>query len=59
VPNARWVEFIPQLDDITLSRVRIEDGFAVAPMQPGLGIEWNWDAIGKRQKANLTREDGR
>jgi L-alanine-DL-glutamate epimerase-like enolase superfamily enzyme len=59
VPNARWVEFIPQLDDITLSRVRIEDGFAVAPMQPGLGIEWNWDAIGERQKANLTREDGR
>jgi L-alanine-DL-glutamate epimerase-like enolase superfamily enzyme len=59
VPNARWVEFIPQLDDITLSRVAIEDGYAVAPLQPGLGIEWNWDAIGRRQKTNLAVEQGR
>ncbi len=56
VPNARWVEFIPQLDDITLSRVLIQDGFALAPMEPGLGIEWNWETIGRRQKANLVRE---
>ena len=41
VPNARWVEYIPQLDDLTTSRLRIEDGHAVAPETPGLGIEWD------------------
>jgi len=59
VPNARWVEFIPQLDDITESRVRIEDGFALAPTGLGLGIDWNWDAINRRQKAALTVQDGK
>jgi len=57
VPNARWVEFIPQLDDITHSRVHIEDGFAHAPATVGLGIEWNWDAIGQRQKVATTVTD--
>jgi L-alanine-DL-glutamate epimerase-like enolase superfamily enzyme len=59
VPNARWVEFIPQLDDITESRVQIEAGYAVAPAGVGLGIEWNWDAIGRRQKASLTVSEAR
>jgi L-alanine-DL-glutamate epimerase-like enolase superfamily enzyme len=27
VPNAAWVEHIPQLDDITTSRVLIKDGY--------------------------------
>jgi len=58
VPNARWVEFIPQLDDITTSRVRIEDGFAWAPETAGLGIEWDWQAIGRRQKALRTVGEG-
>jgi len=53
VPNARWVEFIPQLDEITASRVRLEDGFAVAPESAGLGIDWDWAAIERRQKASL------
>lgn len=59
VPNARWVEYIPQLDAITESRVRIEDGYAVAPESAGSGIEWNWDAIGRMQKAGLTLSDTR
>jgi L-alanine-DL-glutamate epimerase-like enolase superfamily enzyme len=58
VPNARWLEFIPQLDDITENRVRIEDGFALAPSGAGLGIDWNWDAIDRRQKAGMTVTDG-
>jgi L-alanine-DL-glutamate epimerase-like enolase superfamily enzyme len=45
VPNAPWVEYIPQLDSITHSRLRIAQGCAVAPEQPGLGIDWNWPAI--------------
>ena len=54
VPNAAWVEYIPQLDDITTSRIRVEGGYAFAPDTSGLGIEWDWPVIGKRQTADLT-----
>lgn len=47
VPNAAWVEYIPQLDDITTSRIRIEDGHAIPSTEPGLGISWDWAAIEK------------
>jgi L-alanine-DL-glutamate epimerase-like enolase superfamily enzyme len=47
VPNAGWVEYIPQLDDITNSRIRIEGGYAIPSDQPGNGIEWDWNAIRK------------
>jgi len=50
VPNARWVEYIPQLDDLTTSRLRIEDGHAVAPETPGLGIEWDANQLKARRK---------
>ena len=48
VPNAWMLEYIPQLDAITESRVTIENGRALAPGTPGLGIGWDWDAIGAR-----------
>jgi L-alanine-DL-glutamate epimerase-like enolase superfamily enzyme len=48
VPAARWVEYIPQLDAVATSRLAIEDGHAVAPDVPGLGIEWRWDEIERR-----------
>jgi len=47
VPNAAWVEYIPQLDDITTDRLRIDKGFAIPSDAPGLGIAWDWKAIGK------------
>ena len=47
-PAATWVEYIPQLDDITHRRIRIADGCAHAPDTPGLGIDWDWDAIAAR-----------
>ena len=53
VPNAAWVEYIPQLDDITTSRIRVEDGYAYPPDTPGLGIEWDWGEIAKRQVADM------
>ena len=53
VPNAAWVEYIPQLDDLTTSRMRIENGFAIPSDRPGLGIEWDWKAIGKRAGAPI------
>jgi L-alanine-DL-glutamate epimerase-like enolase superfamily enzyme len=45
VPNARWLEYIPQLDALTIERMRIEGGHAVASTAPGLGIAWDWAAI--------------
>lgn len=45
VPSGRYVEHIPQLRAITKHGIRIEDGFAVAPDTPGLGIDWDLDAM--------------
>ena len=51
VPNGRWVEYIPQLDSITKSRLAIRDGKAYASSEPGLGIDWDWEAIARLAKA--------
>lgn len=45
VPNAPLLEYIPQLDPITKSRLAIRNGLAYAPAEPGIGIDWDWDAI--------------
>lgn len=45
VPNSRWLEFIPQLDMLTHTGMRIEGGRAIPSDQPGLGIAWDWAAI--------------
>ncbi len=49
VPNGRWVEYIPQLDDITVQTMTIHEGHAVPPDDPGIGIEWNFEAIEARR----------
>jgi L-alanine-DL-glutamate epimerase-like enolase superfamily enzyme len=54
VPNAAWIEHIPQLDAITTSRLEIEDGYAVVPTAPGLGIDWDMTAIERRAETKLT-----
>jgi L-alanine-DL-glutamate epimerase-like enolase superfamily enzyme len=54
VQNGRYVEYIPQLDDITGKRMRIEDGFALAPEEPGIGIDWDWDAVKAKSIAEFT-----
>jgi L-alanine-DL-glutamate epimerase-like enolase superfamily enzyme len=54
VPNARWVEYIPQLDDLTTERMAIKDGHAVPSPKPGLGIEWNWPEIERRRVGGRT-----
>ena len=48
-PAAAWVEYIPQLDSVASSRMAIEHGHALVPDAPGLGIEWDWDALRARQ----------
>ncbi|MCU0885758.1 MAG: mandelate racemase/muconate lactonizing enzyme family protein [Beijerinckiaceae bacterium] len=47
VPNGRYVEYIPQLDDITLSHMTVQDGRALPSNEPGLGIEWDHAAIAR------------
>ncbi|MEO8279570.1 MAG: mandelate racemase/muconate lactonizing enzyme family protein [Ideonella sp.] len=54
VPASAWVEYIPQLDSIADSRLRIEDGFALAPDHIGLGIEWDWGIIADRARIHHT-----
>jgi L-alanine-DL-glutamate epimerase-like enolase superfamily enzyme len=53
VPNARWVEYIPQLDTITTETMQIDAGRAVPSAEPGLGIAWDWAAITRLADANL------
>lgn len=45
VPNSLYVEHIPQLRAITRSDLRIEGGLIRPPSAPGIGIDWNRDAI--------------
>ncbi|MDA4845011.1 mandelate racemase/muconate lactonizing enzyme family protein [Hoeflea poritis] len=52
VPNAPILEYIPQLDDITVSRIQIHNGQASPPSAPGIGIEWDWPAIEARAEAH-------
>ena len=48
VPNAPMLEYIPQLDDVTASRLDIRQGAAVPPEAPGIGIDWDWQRIEAR-----------
>lgn len=48
-PNAPLLEYIPQLDEITGSGLTIENGRAIPSNVPGLGIDWDWDAIKARE----------
>jgi L-alanine-DL-glutamate epimerase-like enolase superfamily enzyme len=54
VPNGAWVEHIPQLDEVTTSRMAMADGFAIAPSAPGLGIDWDFAAIERLALARAT-----
>ena len=47
VPNAIYLEYIPQLRQITHTEIEIVDGRALAPESPGVGIEWDREAIAK------------
>ncbi len=51
VPNARWVEYIPQLDSLTATGMRIENGHAIPSSEAGLGIDWDFAAIDRQQVA--------
>lgn len=48
VQNGRYVEYIPQLDEITGDTLHIANGMAHAPETPGIGIDWDHDALRAR-----------
>jgi L-alanine-DL-glutamate epimerase-like enolase superfamily enzyme len=56
VPNGAWVEYIPQLDTITTSRMARRDGYAIPPDLPGLGIDWDAGAIERQAVARAVVE---
>ncbi|MEU3478407.1 mandelate racemase/muconate lactonizing enzyme family protein [Streptomyces sp. NPDC033754] len=49
VPNGAYVEYIPQLRAVTRTEMTVRDGLAVAPDEPGIGIDWDPDAIDLRR----------
>jgi L-alanine-DL-glutamate epimerase-like enolase superfamily enzyme len=51
IPNALYVEHIPQLGRLTTRSMEIADGHAVAPTEPGLGIAWDRDALDRLRVA--------
>lgn len=59
VRNGRYVEYIPQLDDITETGLRIENGMAHAPETPGIGIAWDRDALAARGIAEFNVSIGK
>lgn len=54
IPNAPWLEYIPQLETITKSGLDIKNGLASPSHKPGLGIDWDWDAIDESRIEGLT-----
>ncbi len=56
VSNGRYVEYIPQLDDLTTKGMEIRDGRAIAPCEPGIGIAWDWEAVKARSIPEFTTE---
>lgn len=53
IPNAPWLEYIPQLDNLTSSPMRMENGRAFPSNKPGLGIDWDMDQIFKARIEHL------
>src|SRR5580658_10375921 len=58
VPNGKYVEYIPQLDELTTSRLTIEKGLALAPSAPGIGVEWDLDKVKAKSLAMFTQTIG-
>ncbi|MGD0715537.1 MAG: mandelate racemase/muconate lactonizing enzyme family protein [Gaiellaceae bacterium] len=52
VPNSLYVEYIGQslLKDVTTAPIQVVDGHAAPPSTPGVGIEWDREAIQNLQR---------
>ncbi|MFT6306966.1 MAG: L-alanine-DL-glutamate epimerase-like enolase superfamily enzyme [Halioglobus sp.] len=54
IPNAPWLEYIPQLEDITNTGMQMVDGFAIPSSKPGIGIDWDWAELDSRSIPQLS-----
>ena len=45
ITNSRWLEYIPQLDSVTLNKVNISEDMLSHQKNSGLGIQWDWQKI--------------
>ena len=53
IPNAPWLEYIPQLDSLTSTPMRMENGHAIPSNEPGLGIDWDPDRLAGQRVREL------
>jgi mandelate racemase len=44
-PTAHWLEYVDWLDQVVEEPLRVNNGGVIAPERPGLGIEWNREAV--------------
>lgn len=51
VSNGLYVEYIPQLRAVTRTELTLREGRAIAPDEPGIGIDWDRDALDDRRVA--------
>ena len=54
IPNAPWLEYIPQLDSLTTTGIKMKQGRAYPSEKPGLGINWDMKAISRARLDNFT-----
>ena len=48
-PTSHWLEYVDWADAILAEPLRIRDGATVAQEAPGIGMEWNEDAVKRYQ----------
>ena len=56
VSSAPWLEYIPQLDDVTQSGMQMVEGYAIPGDEPGIGIDWDWSELESRSLPNLSSD---
>ncbi len=54
IPNAPWLEYIPQLGSLTRTGMKIKNGRAFPSTEPGIGIDWDMAAIKYRTVGALS-----
>lgn len=54
IPNAPWLEYIPQLDSLTASPMATQNGRAFPSNAPGLGIDWDLEKLEAAKIDGLT-----
>jgi mandelate racemase len=46
-PTAHWLEYVDWADPVLEEPLRIEKGYAMPCLRPGLGMQWNEQAVQK------------